>query len=110
MDKMKKLPREMAVDGLPADDVEAHARLTGDDQTGPEDLGQRLPGTGGDFRRPSGGGELTDDVQGHMNQDEAEAGLGPEHLGQRLPGTGGDFRRPSGGGELIDDTEGHTAG
>ena len=70
MDKTKKLPREMAIDGLPADDVEGHGRLTGNgEDIGPEELGQRLPGTGGDFRRPSGGGELTDDddVEGHVS-------------------------------------------
>jgi hypothetical protein len=110
MDKSKKLPREQAVDelqtderveGLPgADDVEGH-------NAGPDELGTRLPGTGGDFRRPSGGGELTDDVEGHSQADED--GLGPEHLGTRLPGTGGDFRRPSDGGELTDDTEGDRA-
>jgi hypothetical protein len=122
MDKFKKLPREEATDGLPADqadglpgtdDVETHQLRggwgeTGDDQPGPDELGTRLPGTGGDFRRPSGGGELTDDVEGH-SQDE-EAGIpGPEQLGTRLPGTGGDFRRPSGGGELTDDSEGYRA-
>ena len=110
MDKFKKLPREQAADGLPADQVDG---LPGTDDVeghtaGPDELGTRLPGTGGDFRRPSGGGELTDDVEGH-NQDD-EAGIpGPEQLGTRLPGTGGDFRRPSGGGEVTDDTEGHRA-
>jgi hypothetical protein len=106
MDKIKKLPKEMAVDGLPGtDDVEGHVRPTEGEPGGPEELGTRLPGTGGDFRRPSGGGELIDDTAGHSQGEDSEAGLGPEHLGQRLPGTGGDFRRPSGGGELIDDVE-----
>ena len=106
MDKIKKLPKEM-VDGLPAsDDVEGHYRapnLPGGEKAGPDELGTRLPGTGGDFRRPSGGGELIDDTEGHSQSDDLDPAFGPEHLGQRLPGTGGDFRRPSGGGELIDD-------
>jgi hypothetical protein len=107
MDKFKKLPREQAADGLPADQVDA---LPGTDDVaghtaGPDELGTRLPGTGGvSGTRASGGGELTDDVEGHSQDDEA--GIpGPEQLGTRLPGTGGDFRRPSGGGELTDDTE-----
>ena len=99
MKKTNRLPREEADggDGLPAtsfpegsgptdQDVEGHVTPTGEGFT------QRIPGTGGDFRRPSGGGELTDDVEGHLQQ--------------RLPGTGGDFRRPSGGGEATDDSEG----
>ena len=94
MKKINRLPREEASggDGLPASsfpegsgptdqDVEGHVTPAGEGFT------QRIPGTGGDFRRPSGGGELTDDVEGHL---------------QRLPGTGGDFRRPSGGGEATD--------
>ena len=98
MDKTKRLPREQGnvADGLPADgdpaaflptdsDVEGHNVPSG------EGLGPQLPGTGGDFRRPSGGGELTDDdVEGHVMPDE---------LGTQLPGTGGDFRTPSTGGE-----------
>ena len=96
MDKFKKLPREQAVDGLPADQVDG---LPGTDDVeghtaGPDELGTRLPGTGGDFRRPSGGGELTDDdVEGHAMSDA------PDQLGTQLPGTGGDLRMPSGGGE-----------
>ena len=98
MKNMKRLPREQASggDGLPQSglpegsgptdqDVEGHVTPPG------EGLGPRMPGTGGDFRRPSGGGELTDD--------DTEG-----HLLQRLPGTGGDLRRPSGGGEATDDT------
>jgi hypothetical protein len=62
-----------------------------------------MPGTGGDAfpRRPSSGGELTDedDTEGHR------AAAVP-----RMPGTGDAFpRRPSSGGELTDedDVEGH---
>ena len=97
MQKMKRLPHEQrnAGDGLPVDaggnflptdsDVEGHNVPSG------EGLGTQLPGTGGDFRMPSGGGELTDDdVEGHMTPDE---------LGTQLPGTGGDLRTPSSGGE-----------
>jgi hypothetical protein len=73
MKKINRLPREQATggpddvvyrntdDGLNVTgDVEGHARLT-DDEFAP-----RLPGTGGDFRRPSGGGEIAgeDDVEG----------------------------------------------
>ena len=91
MKKLSRLPREEAAgDGLPEGAVPEGAGPTDQDveghvNPGGEGLAQRLPGTGGDFRRPSGGGELTDDVEGHLQQ--------------RLPGTGGDFRRPSGGGE-----------
>jgi hypothetical protein len=93
MKKMSRLPHEEknvedGLDGfLPTDsDVEGHrAAPTA------EKLGTQLPGTGGDFRMPSGGGELTeDDVEGHSM---------PDDLGTQLPGTGGDFRMPSGGGE-----------
>jgi hypothetical protein len=98
MQKTKRLPHEQrnVGDGLPADgltegflptdsDVEGHNVPSG------EGLGTQLPGTGGDFRKPSGGGELTeDDVEGHVMADE---------LGSQLPGTGGDFRTPSSGGE-----------
>jgi hypothetical protein len=75
MDKFKKLPREQAADGLPADpvdglpgtvDVEGHSQDDEGGIPGPEQLGTRLPGTGGDYRRPSGGGELTDDTEGHQ--------------------------------------------
>ena len=101
MKKINRLPREEADggDGLPAtsfpegsgptdQDVEGHVTPAGEGFT------QRIPGTGGDFRRPSGGGELTDDVEGHLQQ--------------RLPGSGGDFRRPSGGGEATSDSEGES--
>ncbi|MDQ3128446.1 MAG: hypothetical protein M3Q66_08350 [Chloroflexota bacterium] len=110
MKKFNRLPREQATgapddvidrntdDGLNHDgnDVEAHRTRSG------EDFAPRLPGTGGDFRRPSGGGEVDgDDVEGHR----AQSGDG---FAPRLPGTGGDFRRPSGGGEIDgDDAEGH---
>jgi hypothetical protein len=100
MKKLTKLPREEnAPDGLPADvkatdDVEGHAR------NAPDELGNRLPGTGGDYRRPTSGGELTDDVEGHARN-------APDELGNRLPGTGGDYRRPTSGGEISDDVEGH---
>jgi len=65
MKKTNRLPREEAQsrDGLPPDmgptdqDVEGHVRLPG---SGGEFM-PRLPGTGGDVRRPSGGGEATDD-------------------------------------------------
>jgi hypothetical protein len=73
MRKMNKLPREEN-DGLPVegegvrspqaseDDVQAHRAGAVEG----EGVGTRLPGTGGDYRRPSGGGELTeDDVEGH---------------------------------------------
>jgi hypothetical protein len=107
MKKINRLPREQVVDGDGVDrntddglnlghDVEGH-RSPGDDGFAP-----RLPGTGGDFRRPSGGGEIDagDDVEGHA--------IGAREFAPRLPGTGGDFRRPSGGGELDgrDDVEG----
>ena len=99
MKKLTKLPREENTgDGLPneahaVDDVEGHAK------NAPDELGPRLPGTGGDYRRPTSGGEVTDDVEGH--------GSGPDDLGPRLPGTGGDYRRPTSGGEITDDVEGH---
>jgi len=95
MKKMSRLPHEeknvddgLAAPFLPTDsDVEGHVV-----SEPPEKLGTQLPGTGGDFRMPSGGGELTDDdVEGHS--------MGPDDLGSQLPGTGGDFRLPSGGGE-----------
>jgi hypothetical protein len=94
MDKIRKLPREGVADrrddGLSVDggeDTESHRYKSGNDVT-------RLPGTGGDAfpRRPSGGGELTeDDVEGHK-------------AGAQFPGTGGDAfpRRPSSGGEIAD--------
>ena len=76
MKKFNRLPREQATgapddvgsrntdDGLNPDggDVEAHRARSGDG------FAPRLPGTGGDFRRPSGGGEIDgdgDDVEGH---------------------------------------------
>ena len=73
--KMNRLPHEeKTADGLPVegegvrspnaqdDDVQAHSA-----ETGPEGVGTKLPGTGGDYRRPSGGGEVTDDdVEGHV--------------------------------------------
>ncbi len=71
MGKASRLPHEglgnddgLPVDGLPAaDDVEGHR------QSNAEDLGPRLPGTGGDLRRPSGGGEVSDDdVEGHYKK------------------------------------------
>src|SRR4029077_17902239 len=69
MKKMSRLPHEEKnlEDGLPAEflptdsDVEGHVI-----HTAPAHLGTQLPGTGGAFRMPSGGGELTDDdVEGH---------------------------------------------
>ena len=99
MKKLNRLPREQLVDGPDGavtrddglnatSDVEGHAV--------PREFAPRLPGTGGDFRRPSGGGEVDgdDDVEGHA----VAPGFAP-----RLPGTGGDFRRPSGGGEIVGD-------
>jgi hypothetical protein len=106
MNKINRLPREQVTgqpddvvnrnvdDGLNVDaDVEGHHT--------PAPLTPGMPGTGGDFRRPSGGGEIDgDDVEGHR----AGPGFSPQ-----APGTGGDFRRPSGGGEIDgDDVEGHT--
>ncbi len=106
MKKLTKLPREENTgDGLPAEGGEGITwRVTDDDVQGhaknaPDELNPRLPGTGGDYRRPTSGGEVTDDVEGH--------GSGPEDLGPRLPGTGGDYRRPTSGGEVTDDVEGH---
>ena len=46
------------------DAVEGHIEDDDAGSPGPEQLGTRLPGTGGDFRLPSGGGELTDDTEG----------------------------------------------
>lgn len=73
MKKMNRLPHEEKVDGLPADGLPDEFMPTDPDVEGhsasgaPDELGTRLPGTGGDFRRPSGGGELTDDdVEGHV--------------------------------------------
>jgi hypothetical protein len=98
MKKINRLPRESATgtpeapnhDGLPLGaDVEGHHV-----GSGPDDFAPRLPGTGGDFRRPTGSGENdpgAQDVEGHG---------GPTPFAPRLPGTGGDFRRPSGGGEI----------
>jgi hypothetical protein len=74
MKKISRLPHEerttgdsLPTDGLPADfqptdsDVEGHLS-----RTSPDQLGSQLPGTGGDFRRPSDGGELSEnDVEGH---------------------------------------------
>jgi hypothetical protein len=110
MRKMNRLPHEEASqdDGLgsneafpagsgPTDsDVEGHRAGEG------ERFAPRLPGTGGDFRRPTSGGEATDDdVEGHRAGDARE-------FAPRLPGTGGDFRRPTSGGEATDnDVEGH---
>ena len=114
MGKLNRLPREEATgDGAPAGAIPdgdlGDADVEGHGQPGSEQLGQRLPGTGGDFRRPSGGGELTDDdVEGHGlpgtggDLSPRLPGTGGE-LGPRLPGTGGDFRRPSGGGEIAGD-------
>ena len=93
MKKVNRLPREesfgdgLEVDGMPMPtdtDVEGHRGGQ------PDAAMQRLPGTGGDFRRPTTGGEATDgdDVEGH--------------LGHSLPGTGGDLRRPTTGGETTD--------
>lgn len=108
MKKPNRLPREQVVDGPDGavtgndglnvtSDVEGHAV--------PREFAPRLPGTGGDFRRPSGGGEIDaeDDVEGHV--------VGGD-FAPRLPGTGGDFRRPSGGGEVVggDEIEGPQGG
>ena len=73
MKKISRLPREQAagvddglqdVDQAPGvdGDVEGHRSPSGDRLN-------RLPGTGGDFRRPSGGGEIDaeDDVKGHVS-------------------------------------------
>jgi hypothetical protein len=73
MKKINRLPREQVAGG--SDDVitsDDGLNVTGDVEghrarSGP-DFAPRLPGTGGDFRRPSGGGEVdgTDsDVEGH---------------------------------------------
>ncbi|HUQ77489.1 MAG TPA: hypothetical protein VM427_01285 [Patescibacteria group bacterium] len=88
MKKFDRLPREQVADQLDdvpsrtigdGGDVEAHRARSGDG------VAPRLPGTGGDFRRPSGGGEIDDsDVEGHGRQ--SGDGSAP-----RLPGTGGDF-------------------
>jgi hypothetical protein len=106
MKKINRLPREQVVGG-PEDSSTDDQNVTGDveahGQEGGSGFAPRLPGTGGDFRRPTGSGELDgggDDVEGH----NVAAPFAP-----RLPGTGGDFRRPSGGGEVDggDDIEGH---
>ena len=108
MKKINRLPREQVVggpndlgpntdDGLNVTgDVEGHANVTGDD------FAPRLPGTGGDFRRPSGGGE----VDGTESDVEGHGGVSQSEFSPRLPGTGGDFRRPSGGGEVDGDVQG----
>ena len=98
MDKIKRLPREqrnvddgLAASGDPASFLPTDSDVEGHNVPSGEGLGTQLPGTGGDFRRPSGGGELTeDDVEGHLMPDE---------LGTQLPGTGGDYHTPSSGGE-----------
>lgn len=112
MRKMDRLPHEErnVSDGLPADGLPADFLPTDSDVEGHragfpsgEELGTQLPGTGGDLRSPSGGGEVIDDVEGHRG------GLpSGENLGPQLPGTGGDYRRPSGGELTNDDVEGHT--
>lgn len=112
MRKLTKLPREEATDNdeaLPVDgDVEGHG--VSSDRFAP-----RLPGTGGDSRaqrRPSSGGELTeeDDVEGHGGPMlPGLPGTGGDSLLPGLPGTGADsIRRPIGGGEarIDDDFEG----
>jgi hypothetical protein len=113
MGKLNRLPREEATsespsasdltDTSPTDsDVEGHRAPSG------ERMAPRLPGTGGDYRRPSGGGELTDedDVEGHAaSLHPSLPGTGGD-FGPRLPRTGGEYRRPSGGGEIAVDTEG----
>ena len=109
MKKISRLPHEQAAgvdDGL--QDVDRAPSVDGDvegHRVGREPFAPRLPGTGGDFRRPSGGGEATDeqDVEGH--------GVPSGDRLNRLPGTGGDFRRPSGGGEIDadDDVKGHVS-
>ena len=93
MKKLTKLPREEAAedrDRLPGDsDVEGHGVPT------PDSSLTSLPGTGGDrARRPSSGGEATeDDVEGHGMES-------PDGFLPQLPGTGGDrIRRPVGDGE-----------
>ena len=71
MKKLTKLPREEnTADGLPADGEGISMRVMDGDVEGhvknaPDELGNRLPGTGGDYRRPTSGGEITDDVEGH---------------------------------------------
>ncbi len=105
MKKFNRLPREQA-SGAP-DDVAHRNTDDGLNNDGREVVAHRarsavrfaprLPGTGGDFRRPSGGGEVDgDDVEGHGRPSG-------DDFGPRLPGTGGDFRRPSGGGEVDGD-------
>ena len=116
MGKLNRLPREEVTSDAPSatdlagagptdSDVEGHRARSG------ERFAPRLPGTGGDFRRPSGGGELTDesDVEGHSSSlHPSMPGTGGD-LGPRLPSGGGEYRRPSGGGEIAVDTEGNPA-
>jgi len=71
MRKMNKLPREEN-DKLPVEGEGVRVNATDDDVqahragAAPDEVGTRLPGTGGDYRRPTSGGELTeDDVEGH---------------------------------------------
>jgi hypothetical protein len=93
MKKFNRLPREQVTadghddglganhDGLPvSDDVEGHGTPSGDGFL------PGMPGTGGDnIRRPVGGGELEDDVEGHaMGHTKGERFL------PGMPGTGGD--------------------
>jgi hypothetical protein len=100
VNKNRKLPREGVAS---RDDTDEIAQRDSDTEGHRAPAMPRLPGTGGDEaypRRPSSGGELTDeDVEGHVR------------ALPRLPGTGGDAfpRRPSSGGELTDedDVEGH---
>jgi hypothetical protein len=107
--KNRKLPREGVanrdgdIDGAASLDGDASAKRDGDTEGHRANLVRRDDTTSDAFpRRPSSGGELTDDdVEGHR----AAPAL------PRLPGTGGDAfpRRPSSGGEFTDedDVEGH---
>ena len=93
MKKFNRLPREQVTDGpgdgpgpnhdgLPASDSDVEGHRSGSDDR----FLPGMPGTGGDYmRRPAGGGELEDDVEGHaMGHTKGERFL------PGMPGTGGD--------------------
>ena len=108
MDKFKQLPREEAIDGLPAGAGRrpARRRRRRGPHRGPGRA--RHPAARHGRRLPAAVRRRRADRRRRGAQPDDEAGIpGPEQLGTRLPGTGGDFRRPSGGGELTDDTEGY---
>lgn len=96
MKQFKRLPHEQAVPGTddsgPGPDHNATADVEGHRVPPGDRFLPGLPGTGGDIRRPVGGGEIEDDVEGH-------GGPAGERFLPGLPGTGGDIHRPSGGGE-----------